>query len=133
MTTINNEVERGKALMIARPQHEHVDLGLPDNDNDRTEDLRRSTSDLRRTHCTTTKFSTTARVEMAHAQVAQPSKAVNDGGPRRPRVLQEWTRRVEAQPPVRAPESRPAHAFPSQEDSNAYSRFQRIRARRAAL
>jgi len=41
MTTINNEVERGKALMIARLQHEHCDLGLPDNDNDQTEDLRR--------------------------------------------------------------------------------------------
>ena len=33
--------ERRVALMISRPQHEHVDLGLPDNDNDQTEDLRR--------------------------------------------------------------------------------------------
>ena len=124
--------ERGEALTISRPQHFHCDLGLPDNDNDRPEDLRRSTRDLRRTHCATTEFSTTARVEMPRAQVAQPSKAVNDGWPRRPRVLQEWTRRVEAQPQCGRPESRPAHAFPSQEDSNAYSRFQRIRARRAA-
>jgi len=137
MTTINNDAERG-VLMISLPQHFHCDLGLPDN-NDQTEDLRLSTTDLtspssdgevgtrannnptdtavaaalgmkcdlRRTHCATTEFSTTARVEMARAQVAQLSKAVNDGGPRWPRVLREWTRRVEAQPQCGRPESRP--------------------------
>jgi len=35
------DAERGVTLIISLPQHFQRDLGLPDNDNDRTEDLRR--------------------------------------------------------------------------------------------